>query len=56
VALSEKSVTGNYESKVFNYRLLRARQPVECTFGILALPFRVFRKPFEIKVDSFVKE
>ena len=48
----KRSVTGNYENKVFNYRLSRARQPVECTFGILASRFRVFRKPFEIKVDS----
>ena len=48
----EKSVTGNYENKVFNYRLSRARQPVECPFGIIASRFRVFRKPFEIKVDS----
>ncbi|XP_072378952.1 uncharacterized protein [Diabrotica undecimpunctata] len=40
--------------KIFNYRLSRARQCVECAFGILASRFRVFRKPFEIKVESVV--
>jgi len=50
--LSEKSVVGNMKNKIFNYRLSRARQTVECTFGILASRFRVFRKPFEIKVES----
>lgn len=50
----KKSVTGNYENKVFNYRLSRARQCVECTFGILASRFRVFQRPFEIKVTTVV--
>ncbi|XP_050504168.1 uncharacterized protein LOC126889520 [Diabrotica virgifera virgifera] len=45
---------GNLENKIFNYRLSRARQCVECAFGILASRFRVFRKPFEIKVESVV--
>lgn len=49
-----RNVTGNYEHKVFNYRLSRARQCVECTFGILASRFRVFRHAFEIKVDSVI--
>jgi len=40
------------KNKIFNYTLSRARQTVECTFGILASRFRVFRKPFEIKVES----
>ncbi|KAJ8883780.1 hypothetical protein PR048_015634 [Dryococelus australis] len=48
----KKIITGNQENKVFNYRLSRVRQPVECAFGILASRFRVFRKSFEIKVDS----
>lgn len=48
----KKSVVGNMKNKIFNYRLSRARQTVECTFGILASRFRVFRKPFEIKVES----
>lgn len=47
-------ITNSYENKVFNYRLSRARQTVECTFGILASRFRVFQKPFEIKVASVV--
>ena len=38
-------------STVFNYRLSRASQPVECAFGILASRFRVFMRPFTIKVD-----
>lgn len=42
----------NFENKVFNYRLSRARQPVECAFGILASRFRVFMRPFTIKVDT----
>lgn len=49
-----RSVTNNYEHKVFNYRLSRARQTAECAFGIVASRFRVFRKPFEIKVTSVV--
>lgn len=49
---SKRNITGNFENKIFNYRLSRARQTVECTFGILAAPFRVFRKPFEIKIES----
>lgn len=49
-----RSVTNNYENKVFNYRLSRARQTVECTFGILAARFRVFRAPFETKIDTVV--
>lgn len=50
-----RSVAHKYENKVFNYRLSRARQTVECSFGILASRFRVFRSPFEIKVSSVVK-
>jgi len=48
----KRSVTDNFQNKVFNYRLSRARQTVECTFGILASRFRVFRRPFEIKLES----
>ncbi|KAL4098480.1 hypothetical protein QTP88_023085 [Uroleucon formosanum] len=47
-----RSVTNNFQNKVFNYRLSRARQTVECPFGILASRFRVFRRPFETKIES----
>jgi len=49
---SKRNITGNFENKIFNYRLSRARQTVECTFGILASRFRVFKKPSEIKIES----
>nr|XP_022907220.1 protein ANTAGONIST OF LIKE HETEROCHROMATIN PROTEIN 1-like [Onthophagus taurus] len=45
-------VTGNYAHQVFNARLSRARQTVDCAFGILASRFRVFRRPFESKIDT----
>ncbi|KAJ8935661.1 hypothetical protein NQ314_012710 [Rhamnusium bicolor] len=48
----KRQVMNNYENKVFNYRLSRARQTVECAFGILAARFRVYRRPFECKVDT----
>jgi len=48
-------VTGNYENKVFNYRLSRARQTVESSFGILAARFRVYKRPFECKLDTIDK-
>ena len=51
----KRSVTDNYENKVFNYKLSRARQAVECSFGILASRFRVFCSPFECKVSTVVK-
>ncbi|XP_022197965.1 protein ANTAGONIST OF LIKE HETEROCHROMATIN PROTEIN 1 [Nilaparvata lugens] len=47
-----RNVTGNYQHQIFNARLSRARQPVECAFGILASRFRIFRRPFESKVDT----
>lgn len=50
----KRITTGHYENKIFNYRLSRARQTVECAFGILASRFRVFRRPFESKVDTVV--
>lgn len=50
----KRITTGHYKNKIFNYRLSRARQTVECAFGILASRFRVFRRPFENKVDTVV--
>ncbi|GLG96943.1 uncharacterized protein GBIM_03812 [Gryllus bimaculatus] len=50
----KRSVTDNDENKVFNYRLSRARQTVECSFSILSSCFRIFRAPFEIKVNSVI--
>jgi len=47
-----RQVTGNYQHQVFNARLSRARQTVECAFGILSSRFRVFRRQFESKVDT----
>lgn len=48
-------VTGNYEKKVINYRLSRGRQTVECAFGILVARFRVYKRPFECKLDTIDK-
>ncbi|XP_024083021.1 protein ALP1-like [Cimex lectularius] len=45
-------VTNNSQNKVFNYRLSRARQTVECAFGILSVRFRVYKRPFECKLET----
>ncbi|CAH1986926.1 unnamed protein product [Acanthoscelides obtectus] len=48
----KRQVNNNCRNKVFNYRLSRARQTVECAFGILSARFRVYRRPFECKLDT----
>lgn len=48
----KKKVTGNYENKVYNYRISQGRQTVECTFGILAGRFRVYKRAFECKLET----
>ncbi|PNF15697.1 hypothetical protein B7P43_G12476, partial [Cryptotermes secundus] len=48
-------VTNNFANKVFNYRLSRGRQTVECSFGILSTRFRVYKRRFECKLETIDK-
>lgn len=44
----------NEEKKVFNYRLSRARNTVENTFGILARKFRIFERKLSMSQEHTV--
>lgn len=41
--------------KVYNYRHCRARRSVECSFGVLAGRWRVYRRPMETSVSTSIK-
>lgn len=42
----------NTETKMFNLKLARARQVIECAFGILAAKWRCLRTQLEVSPDT----
>lgn len=42
------------QNRVYNYRLTRARQYVECAFGILANKWRIYHRPINVSYDCLI--
>jgi hypothetical protein len=51
---SRDDVHQDEEKKIFNYRLSRARNTVENTFGILARKFRIFERKLNVSHEHSV--
>lgn len=49
---SQVAVNSDFEKRIFNYRLSRARRCVENAFGILVQRFQVLKSPIRTNVDT----